>query len=276
MTPGRFSLTLWSKMITSVHNPRVQSVRRLVTQAKARREQGEFVIEGVRLAEEAFQADCEVRLVLFTEKLDSRGWAVQNSFTARGVPTEQVSDAVMHTVSQTETPQGILAVLAIRPMPLPNSPHFLLILDAIRDPGNMGTILRTATAAGVQGVLLAPGCVDVWSPKVVRAGMGAHFRLPIISMDWPELERFLIHSASSLHVFLADSSAGIPYTRADFRSPLALIVGGEAAGAGSESFSIAEDKVHIPMQGGSESLNAATAASILLFEVQRQRGQDLT
>jgi TrmH family RNA methyltransferase len=263
----------WSKMITSVHNPRVERVRKLLTQSKARREQGEFVIEGVRLAEEAFQADWEVRLVLSTEKLDSRGQALQNGFTARGVPTQQVSDTVMHTISQTETPQGILAVLAIKLIPLPNSPHFMLLLDEIRDPGNMGTILRTAAAAGVQGVMLTPGCVDAWSPKVVRAGMGAHFRLPIISLGWPELKRFFIQSGSGLHIFLADSSAGIPYTQADFRPPLALIVGGEAAGAGTESFSIAEDKVHIPMQGGSESLNAAAAASILLFEVQRQRAQ---
>lgn len=265
---------LWSKMITSVHNPRVQIVRKLLTQSKVRREQGEFVIEGVRLAEEAFYAGWEARLVLFTDRLDSRGRAMQNGFTARGVPTEQVSDVVMRAISQTETPQGILVVLAIRPMFLPNSPHFLLILDGIRDPGNMGTILRTAAAAGVEGVLLAPGCADAWSPKVVRAGMGAHFRLPIISLGWPELERFLIHSDSSLHVFLADSFTGIPYTQADFRPPLALIVGGEAVGASTDSISIAEDKVHIPMHGGSESLNAATAASILLFEVRRQRGQD--
>ena len=121
------------------------------------------------------------RLVLFTDKLDARGRAVLEGFTARGVPTEQVSDAVMHAISQTETPQGILAVLAIKPKPLPLLPNFLLILDGMRDPGNLGTILRTAAAAGVQGVLLAPGCADVWSPKVVRGGMGAHFRLPIES-----------------------------------------------------------------------------------------------
>jgi TrmH family RNA methyltransferase len=101
--------------------------------------------------------------------------------------------------------------------------------------------------------------------------MGAHFRLPVESLGWPELTRTLVLSGSGLHVFLADSSAGIPYTQADFRPPLALIIGGEAAGAGSESLSITEAKVHIPMPGGSESLNAAAAASILLFEVQRQR-----
>jgi TrmH family RNA methyltransferase len=258
-------------MITSVHNPRVQAVRKLLAQPKARREQGEFVIEGVRLAEEALHASWEARLVLFTAKLDQRAQAVVDGFTAQGVSVERVSDSVMDAISQTETSQGILTVLAIKPLPLPTSPHFVLILDGLRDPGNLGTILRSATAAGVQVVLLTPGCADAWSPKVVRAGMGAQFRLPIESLGWPELKRTLTQSGSNLRVFLADSSTGIPYTRADFRPSLALIIGSEAAGAGPESHSLAEIKVHIPMAGGSESLNAAAAASILLFEVQRQR-----
>ncbi len=263
-------------MITSIHNPRVQAVRRLLAQSKARREQGEFVIEGVRLAEEALHASWEARLVLFTAQLDQRGQAVVDGFSARGVPIEQVSDSVMHAISQTETPQGILAVMAIKMLPLPPSTHFLLILDRMRDPGNLGTILRTAGAAGVQAALLASGCADAWSPKVVRAGMGAHFRLPILNLSWSELKRTLTQSGSNLRVFLADSSAGIPYTQADFRPPLALIIGGEAAGAGAESLSVADTKVHIPMPGGSESLNAAAAASILLFEVQRQRSEGKT
>lgn len=258
-------------MITSVHNPTVQVVRKLQVHSKVRREQGEFVIEGVRLAEEALKSLWEARLVLFTAQLDQRGQAVVDGFSVRGVLVEQVSDSVMDAISQTETPQGILTVLAIKPLPLPPSIHFLLILDGMRDPGNLGTILRTAAAAGVQAVLLAPGCADAWSPKVMRAGMGAHFHLPILSLDWPELKRTLTMPESHMRIFLADSSAGILYTQADFRPPLALIIGGEAAGAGAESQSFAEDKVHIPMPGGSESLNAAVAASILLFEVQRQR-----
>lgn len=260
-------------MITSVHNPGVQAVRKLQTQAKARREQGEFVIEGVRLAEEALKSLWEARLVLFTAQLDQRGQAVVDGFTARNVLVEQVSESVMEAVSQTETPQGILAVLAIKRLPVPASPHFLLTLDGMRDPGNLGTILRSASAAGVQAVLIAPGCADAWSPKVVRASMGAHFRLPILSLSWFDLKRTLSPGGFNLRVYLADSAAGTSYTRADFRPPLALIIGGEAAGAGDESLSIAADKVHIPMMAGSESLNAAAAASILLFEIQRQRSE---
>ncbi len=263
----------WSGMITSNHNPKVQSVRKLLTQAKERKAQGAFVIEGVRLAEEALQSGWEARLVLYTDQLDPRGQAVVEGFSAKGISTEQVSSGVMKAISDTETPQGILAVLPIKPLAIPPSPNFLLILDGMRDPGNLGTILRSAAAVGVQAVMLTPGCADAWSPKVVRSGMGAHFRLPILHQGWSELHQTLSRWGSNLGVFLADSAGGTSYTQADFRSPLALIVGGEAAGAGEQSLSLAGTKVHIPMPGGSESLNAAVAASILLFEVRRQRSQ---
>jgi len=259
-------------MITSVHNPKVQAIRKLQSQAKARRDEHAFVIEGVRLVEEALQADWEARLVLFTPQIDVRGRAVVNGFSARGVPVEQVSASVFKAISETETPQGLLSVLTLRTLPLPTSLDFLLILDGIRDPGNLGTVLRTATAAGVQAVLLTPGSADAFAPKVMRAGMGAHFRLPICQLSWEEIKPMLASSAAALRVFLAEAAAGTPYTQADFRSPLALIIGGEASGAGAEAAALMAEKVHIPMPGGFESLNAAVAAGILLFEVLRQRG----
>jgi TrmH family RNA methyltransferase len=259
-------------MITSVHNPKIQAVRKLQMQAKARRDQQKFVIEGVRLAEEALQAGWEAKQVLFTDAIDDRGKIVLDGFAAKGVPVEQVTDAVLKAVCETETPQGILVVLVFHSMPIPENPNFILILDGVRDPGNMGTILRTAAAARVQAVLLAPGCADVFSPKVVRSGMGAHFRLPILQLSWDNIKHILKTPGSNLKVYLADSAAGIAYTQVDLRAPMALIVGGEARGAGRESFALADEKVHIPMPGGSESLNAAIAASILIFEAVRQRG----
>jgi TrmH family RNA methyltransferase len=258
-------------MITSLHNPKIQSVRKLLAHAKARREEQAFVIEGVRLAEEALKGAWKAQLVLFTDALDGRGKAVVDGFSAPGAPVEQVSEAVMKAVSETESPQGLLVVLAQQTLPLPDSPDFLLILDGVRDPGNLGTVLRTAAAAGVQAVLLAPGCVDAWSPKVLRSGMGAHFRLPIHSLGWQDIKRTLKQPSNELRIFLADSAGGIPNTDADFRDPVALIVGGEAAGSGTEAVSMAEMKVHIPMPGGGESLNAAIATSIMLFEVVQQR-----
>jgi TrmH family RNA methyltransferase len=260
-----------SKMITSLHNPQIQAVRRLQTQAKARRQRQEFIIEGVRLAEEALHSGWPAHEVFFTGGLDERGKVAVDLFSAQGVAVEQVSDTVMKAISQTQTPQGILAILVQKTLSLLPSPDFLLILDELRDPGNMGTILRTAAAAGTQAVLLAPSCADPWSPKVVRSAMGAHFHLPLICLSWQGIQQMLKSASIDISIYLADSAAGAPYTQADFCSPLALIVGGEAAGAGNESLVLADAKVHIPMPGGAESLNAAIAAGILLFEVVRQR-----
>jgi TrmH family RNA methyltransferase len=259
-------------MITSLHNSRIQLVRKLQAQAKARREEQAFVIEGVRLVEEALQADWEVQSVLFTAQLDERGKAVVDGFTTRGVPVEQVSATVFKSISETETPQGLLAVLALHALPLPPDPNFLLILDGLRDPGNLGAVLRTAAAACVQAVLLTPGSADAYAPKVVRAAMGAHFRLPIHHLGWDQISQTLIKPSGNLRVYLADSARGTPYAQADFHTPLALIIGGEATGAGLEAAALAHTRVHIPMPGGSESLNAAIAASLLMFEVVRQRG----
>ncbi len=258
-------------MITSVHNPRIQAISKLQRQAKERREKQAFIIEGVRLAEEALQGGWEAQLLLFTDQLDERGKAVVAGFASRGVPVEQVTDGVMNAISETETPQGIMVVLPLLKLPIPENPDFVLVLDGVRDPGNLGTILRTALAAGVQAVLLAPGNVDAFAPKVVRAGMGAHFRLPLHQPGWDGIQQILRAPGSKMRVYLADSTAGISYLQVDLRSPVAIIVGGEAGGAGNESAALADELVHIPMPGGSESLNAAIAAGILVFEVIRQR-----
>jgi TrmH family RNA methyltransferase len=228
-------------------------------------------VEGVRLAEEALKAGWEALQVFHTEQLDERGIAVVNGFANKRVVPELVSEGVMKSISETETPQGLLAVMCWKKLPLPANPDFLLVLDGVRDPGNMGTILRSALAVKVQAVLLPPGNVDMTSPKVVRSGMGAHFRLPVHSLGWEEIQRILKGKPGGLRVYLADSAGGSAYTQADFRSPLALIIGSEAVGAGSQAKALADQVVHIPMPGGSESLNAAIAASVLLFEVLRQR-----
>jgi TrmH family RNA methyltransferase len=258
-------------MITSVHNPRVQAISKLQKQAKVRREKQAFVIEGVRLAQEALQGGGEAQLLLFTDQLDKPGMDLVSDFSARGVQVEQVTETVMNAISETETPQGIMVVLSLLKLPIPEDPDFVLVLDGIRDPGNLGTILRTAMAAGVQAVLLAPGSVDAFAHKVVRAGMGAHFRLPVHQPGWDGINQVLRAPGSMMRIYLADSTAGISYSQVDLRSPVAIIVGGEASGAGSESAALADELVHIPMPGGSESLNAAVAAGILIFEVVRQR-----
>ena len=256
-------------MLTSTKNPRVQQIRKLQSSARTRRKEHRFIVEGVRLAEEALLAGLQPELVFYTDDINERAQQIVASFRAQGIEVLAVAPHVMQAASDTQTPQGILAILHIPEWEVPANPTFLLILDGLRDPGNLGTLLRTALAAGVEAVILPPGGVDAFSPKVVRAGMGAHFKLPILSMNWDACQAHL----ARLNVFLADSAGGQPHYQASFESPLALIVGGEAAGAGSQAIQLATQHVHIPMPGKAESLNAAIAGAILIFEVLRQRGK---
>jgi TrmH family RNA methyltransferase len=254
-------------VLTSPKNPTIQHIRDLQTRPRARREAGQFVVEGVRLVEEALAAGILPHTLIHTPDVGLRGETTLAGFRALGVHPTPVSDAVMQAVSETQTPQGILAVLPIQPRLLPAAPTFLLILDRIRDPGNLGTMLRTAAAAGVEALLLPPETADPYAPKVVRAGMGAHFHVPIHALGWDEIQSL----TRSLSVFLADAHGTKTYTATNFTHPLALVIGGEAHGASAELDTLHPTPLRIPMPGGTESLNAAIAAGILMFEVVRQR-----
>ncbi len=255
-------------VITSSQNPKLKLVRALLGRAKERREAGLFVAEGVRLVEEAVSSNWGFQFVLFSHGLSERGKELIETLTANQIDVEEVSGDLLQSVSETETPQGILAALPLSHLAIPDSPNFILIPDQIRDPGNLGTLLRTAAAAGVQAVLLPPETADAFAPKVVRAGMGAHFRLPIHSMTWEEIEQ--VHVSANLHVFLADMD-GKSCWEMDLRQSLALIVGGEAEGASEQARQLANQQISIPMMGKMESLNAGVAGSVLMFEVVRQR-----
>lgn len=255
-------------MITSNQNPKIKLVRALLRDPKQRREAEAFLAEGVRLVEEALAAGWPFRFVLCADELSKRALLLRKKLEERGTETEQVKRELLQTLSDTETSQGILAVLDDSRIPSPDSPDFILIADSIRDPGNLGTLLRSADAAGVQVVLLPPETTDAFAPKVVRAGMGAHFRLPIHSMDWDEIRR--LTDSLKLNVLLADMS-GPSCWATDLRSPLMLIVGGEAEGATQAARQLASQRVSIPMAGKAESLNAAVAGAVLMFEVVRQR-----
>ena len=255
-------------MITSSQNPKLKLVRALLGRAKERREAGAFVAEGVRLVEEAASSNWGFRFVLFSHGLGERGKELIETLTANQIDVEEVSGDLLQNVSETETPQGILAVLPLAKLPIPDLTNFILIPDQIRDPGNLGTLLRTAAATGVQAVLLPPETADAFAPKVVRAGMGAHFRLPIHSMTWEEIEQMC--KSANLSVYLADMG-GKSCWETDLRQPLALIVGGEAEGASEQARKVANQQISIPMMGKMESLNAGVAGSVLMFEVVRQR-----
>ena len=229
-----------------------------------------MVVEGVRLVEEAQNAGCDPDVVLYTEDLNPRGEEIVSAFRSRGITVHPVAAHVMQAASDTHSPQGILAVLPWSSNPLPDDGDYFLVLDGIRDPGNLGTILRTALGAGVDAVLVPPGSADITAPKVVRAGMGAHFRLAIHSMTWEAICDLSV--SRQITSYLADSNGGQAYYQSDFKIPLILAIGGEAAGAGQEAQQLATHRVHIPMTGQVESLNAAAAAAVLMFEVRRQRG----
>jgi RNA methyltransferase, TrmH family len=253
-------------MITSSQNPKIKLARALTGRPKERREAEAFLAEGVRLVEEAFAANWSVRFVLYSDELSERGKKLMEKLEDKKIDIEKVESRLLQSLSETETSQGIIAVLNDSVIPIAESPNFILIPDSIREPGNLGTLLRTADAAGVEAVLIPPETTDAFGPKVVRAGMGAHFRLPIHTMSWDEIRE----CAKSLQIFLADMD-GQSCWETDFRQPLALIVGGEAEGASEQARKLANASVRIPMAGKTESLNAAVAGSVLMFEVMRQR-----
>jgi TrmH family RNA methyltransferase len=255
-------------MITSPSNAKVKLVRSL-SRRRARSAAQQFVVEGVRLIEEAVRAGIVPALVLYAERIeaDARAHALLERLRAATPEVFATSDELMQTVSSTETPQGIVAVLPFVTLPVPAPASFVLILDAIRDPGNVGTILRSAQAAGVDVVWFAPGTADPYNDKVVRAAMGAHLGVALrVEHRWEEIEEAVRETP---RIYLAEARGGIPYTETDWLRPLVLIVGGEAEGASAAAQKIATARVSIPMRGGVESLNAATAASILLFEAAK-------
>ena len=255
-------------MITSARNPKVQRIRALQRLTKRRTAAGAFVVEGVRLAEEALRSSWPVRLALYTAELAASHEGLVRALHARGV-AEQVSAAVMQVASDTKSPQGVLLEVELRRLPLPKALNFMLILDGVADPGNLGTLLRSAAAADCDAVLLAPGCADPLSPKVLRSAMGAHFHQPVLSQTWTGIHSLV--RQRNLQTFLAEAWQGDPYDQQDLTRPLALILGGEARGAGEEAAKLKPKPLQIPMPGRIESLNVAAAGSILLFEIVRQR-----
>lgn len=258
------------KMITSSDNDKAKYVRKLQNQKSVRHRERRFVMEGVRLVEEVIRASVVPNFIFHTEALadESRGKALLTTLQALDAPCYTVSEPVMESCSDTVTPQGILAVVPFPELSAPDSLSFGLIADRLRDPGNMGTLLRTALAAGVEQVLLTPGTVDFTNPKVVRAAMGAHLRLPILDADWDTVAE----TVAGCDVWLAAAGATTLYTDVDWTRPVALIIGGEAHGAGDKARSLARDRVSIPIKPVVESLNASVAAAIILFEAVRQRG----
>lgn len=256
-------------MITSSDNPRVKWLRSL-QEKKGRRHELCFQVEGAILLETALSYGVQPRLVLYD------GAALQSTARGRqllallaGVVAEEVTPGVLAALSGTVTPQGVIAAFPIPEPPnrLPNQ-HLVVVLDGVRDPGNAGTILRSAQAAACAGVLATTDTVDLFSPKTVRAGMGAHFALPVAcDLSWPAIAELL----GGRKTYVAEARTGAPYYEIDWAEPAALVIGNETEGARPQTLHSAAGRVSIPMPGQAESLNAAVAASIVIFESVRQR-----
>ncbi len=257
-------------MISSPSNPQVKRIRLLAADRRERRRERIFVLEGVRLAADALASGAALELVLYAPEqlVATPAGAALLAVLERHPAARPATAQVVAAAAETVHPQGVVA-LARWPEVLSGRPGLILVLDGLQDPGNAGTLLRSAEAVGVAQVLAAHGTVDLYSPKVVRAAMGAHFRLAMEQdLGWEAVGERL---AAVDHVYAADAAATLPYYAVDWRQPSALIVGNEAQGLSADARAWATRLVGIPMRGGAESLNAAIAGSVILFEALRQR-----
>lgn len=256
-------------MISSIQNPHIKLVRDLISHPKERQASSRFVAEGVRLIEEIFEASWQLDFLLYSEKVNDRGKAIVDRASRLGVEVLEVHPDLLNRISDTDQSQGILAVVETRIVPEPAQVTLVLIMDAIRDPGNLGTILRTAAAAGVQTVWMTPDCAEPFSPKALRAGMGSQFRLPIAIKDWPSMAHDL--QVQGLQPYLSEMDGGASLWEVNLTKPVALVVSNEANGATSLAKEFVHHSIQIPMPGQAESLNVSIAAGILLYEAVRQR-----
>ncbi len=278
-------------LITSPSNPRISRVRALHT-TRGRKKIGLFLMEGPNLLEALLTAQIVPHEVYYQPELlrrTTRGASLldrllfQFQSPTTGVPLSaliEVSERVIEAISETQTSQGIVCVLPLNALDhariqvqrVQAYRPALLIMDALTDPGNMGTILRTALAADVERVLLTPDCADYYSPKVLRAAAGAHLMLPVeTDLSWLAIgERVIAHCGQAPHILLAEASSPTRYYDLDLKKPFALIIGNEAHGPSQAAGMLATHSVSIPLASSVESLNAAMATGIILYESVRQ------
>lgn len=252
-------------IISSPQNKRVRYLKSLQTKPRLRRSERKLILEGDRLIADALLCRGKPDLALYSPARADYDLIAQ--LQGRNCALQPVSEAVLRHVSDTQQPAGILASFQIPRPPLPQPAERVLILDSIGVPGNLGAILRTAAAAGVDMAILAPDCVDPYNPKALRAAMGAHFRLPIVESSWKEIAAF----CRDLTAYVATPDAKTRHTDIDWLESWAIIVGSEAQGVSKPARKMARRHISIPMLGATESLNVASAAAVILFEAQRQR-----
>lgn len=256
-------------MITSTSNAQVKRLLQLQRKSKARNEEQIFLVEGLRMFLEV-PAE-RVQKVYISETLYNKK---EQELNLDRFSVEILSDTVFQYVSDTKTPQGILCIVQQKKYDIDEllkleNPHFI-VLDNLQDPGNLGTIVRTAEGAGVNAVFLSRESVDIYNPKTIRSTMGSIYRMPVIYVD-NLLQLLSLFRQKGIKSYAAHLNGEKSYDKENYQSGTAILIGNEGNGLRDEVASLADVWVQIPMQGQVESLNAAIAASILMFEVYRQR-----
>ncbi len=256
-------------IITGRANPQIKNIMRLTKKPDERRKQGIFLVEGVRMYEEAPPEQ-------ITEVWVSQSFLKkeENQNRLAGRDYREVSDDIFKQISDTQTPQGILCMVRRPRYELSDltdaGPAHLLLLEDIRDPGNLGTMFRTAEGAGATGIIMNQTCADLFSPKTIRSTMGSVFRVPFyITEDLRAVVREL--KQKKITVYAAHLNGNKCYDTFDYREGCGFLIGNEGAGLKEETAALADEYLRIPMEGSLESLNAAMAAGILMYEVNRQR-----
>jgi len=261
--------------ITSGQNPVIKEIKAL-KEKKYRDQKGLYFIEGIRFIEEAIKEKELISKVLVSEKIgEVKGGKeiLKQLEEANFSSIYTVPNKLYLEVTDTENPQGILAVMHKKSVSIESvydNKNFFVVLDSIQDPGNMGTIIRTADAAGATAVIVSKGCVDVYNPKVLRATMGSIFHIPICYCE-NILETLQSLKAKGIVLCAAHLSGSKSYFDLNYKNNIAIIIGNEANGISDSVAALSDELVKIPMEGKSESLNASIAAGLLIYEVLRCR-----
>lgn len=260
-------------MITSRDNPTIKDIIKLQKSAKYRRESSLFTVEGVRLCRDAVISGAKITKLIYTAQAKEKYSEDFKLISDTGCEKIEVSTDIFLKISDTKSPQGLLCIISMldKSVLLDKIENMgcYAALEKISDPSNLGTILRTAEALGLDGVILSNDCCDIYSPKVVRGSMGAVFRMKFcVAEDFPKLIREF--TQSGIRTYAATPGNAVSVTEVDFKSGIVLI-GNEGAGLTDESIDACLCRVKIPMGGRAESLNASAAAAILMWELIRSK-----
>lgn len=268
-------MTSVPEVIRSRDNKLVKRLLRLVASARDRKLAGESVLDGAHLVEAYLQSGRVAREVIVSSTARTGDeWKRIEALARRGVDAKVhvFGEQLMHEASQLESPASVMAIIETpKGDPIPSTADAVLVLDSVQDPGNVGALLRSAAAFGVRHALLGGGTAFAWSPKVLRAGQGAHFAVNIV--EGADICAWLAgFEGDSLALVAADDGA-TPLAEANLAKPVALLVGNEGRGLSAEVIAAATARDHIPMPGQMESLNAASCGAIAMYELAQQRSK---